>query len=113
MKISILHISDIHKAAKDKYDYLLSSLALDYEKYKEEGITPPQLIVVSGDIIQGSGSLDIGTANKEIAQQYTDASFFLEELCNLFLKGNKAKIVVAPGNHDVNRAIAMKSMKKM
>lgn len=113
MKISILHISDIHKAAKDKYDYLLSSLALDYEKYKEEGITPPQLIVVSGDIIQGSGSLDIETANKEIAQQYTDASFFLEELCNLFLKGNKARIVIAPGNHDVNRAIAMKSMKKM
>lgn len=35
-------------------------------------------------------------------QQYTQAELFLGELANRLLEGDRKKIVITPGNHDVN-----------
>ncbi len=105
MKYSILHISDIHKSPRVQYNSLLDSLERDLVYYTEsENIEKPSFIVISGDIIQGA------TNDNEIRQQYTDVEEFLSNLCNLFLDGDKKRMIIVPGNHDVNRTRTIASM---
>ena len=96
MKVSILHISDIHKGADMSLTTLLNSLVRDSERWDDEGIRQPDYIVLSGDVIQG------GPTEEEIAQQYREAEGFLAELCNIFLNGHRERLIVVPGNHDVS-----------
>jgi hypothetical protein len=110
-KISILHISDLHKEVNDDYQHLLSSIETDIDKCSmEEQIKKPDIIVVSGDIIKGAEGAN---AESEITNQYNDAKSFLESLVNLFLAGDKRKMIIVPGNHDVNREFSKNSMKKI
>ena len=102
---SILHISDLHKRNEDNYDNLLSSLVEDCKEYIDKGITKPEIIVVSGDIIRG------GT-NDEILEQYKQSEQFLNGLTNFFLGGDKKRIIIVPGNHDINWNISKLSMQK-
>ena len=51
-KISILHISDLHKPEGLNYETLLDSLCDDRERWRQEGIVPPSYIVISGDLIR-------------------------------------------------------------
>ena len=95
-KISILHISDIHKGADMSLKTLLQSLIRDSERWDEEGIRRPDFIVLSGDVIQG------GPTEEEIAQQYQEAENFLSELCKVFLNDHRERLIVVPGNHDVS-----------
>ena len=103
--IGILHISDIHRNQEGKVENqaLITSLIQDKESYTlNEGIAKPDLIIVSGDIIYGSINSDIDIANKEIEEQYVEAENFLNELVNEFLNGDKSRIIIVPGNHDVS-----------
>ena len=61
----------------------------------------PQAIVVSGDIIQGVplGTEDFGN---KIREQYAVAEEFLEELVRRFVDGDRSRLVMVPGNHDVD-----------
>lgn len=95
-KISILHISDIHKAQEMKLDNLFNSLVRDKERWEEEGIRQPDFIVLSGDVIQGGPTEDI------IAEQYNEAEKFLEAMCKEFLGGKREHMIIVPGNHDVS-----------
>ena len=105
MKYSILHISDIHKGQDVGYDPLFQSMRRDYECYtNQEGLLPPSFVVVSGDLIQGAYNDD------EIRQQYDNVSLFLSEICDFFLKGDRKKLIIVPGNHDVNRNLTKASM---
>ncbi|MCM1139409.1 MAG: metallophosphoesterase [Muribaculum sp.] len=105
MRYTILHISDIHKSPEMKYDSLLQSLERDMCHYTEnEEILKPSFIVVSGDIIQGALT-DTGIRN-----QYAEVEVFLDGLCNLFLEGDRQKLIMVPGNHDVNRSKSLSSM---
>ena len=106
-KISILHISDLHKDKNDSYDDLISSLELDADNYEKAGIKRPEIIVVSGDIIKGAMGVD---AANEIKDQYSQASIFLESLTDLFLDGDKRRLIIVPGNHDINREVSKVSM---
>jgi hypothetical protein len=112
----ILHISDLHRAATDPISNaeLISALVSDRERYVREDppIAEPQAIVVSGDIIQGVG---LGEPNfeAELAAQYQVALSFLVELTERFLNGDRAKVVLVPGNHDIDWNQARAAMVKV
>jgi predicted phosphodiesterase len=104
-KFSILHISDLHKDNEDNYDNLFSSLKDDCDNYIKSGIIKPQIIVVSGDIIRGGDS-------DEIIKQYNEVKIFLNGLTNYFLDGDKSRIIIVPGNHDIDWNVSKAVMEK-
>jgi hypothetical protein len=91
------------------YLNLFSSLKSDCEEYTNNGICKPNIIVVSGDLIEGARG---DNANEEIEKQYAEVEQFLNELSTYFLDGDKSKMVIVPGNHDLNREISSCSMRK-
>ena len=103
-KISILHISDLHK--KESYDFknLYQSIKDDCGRYMRQDIQKPNIIVVSGDLIRG------GTSD-EIKKQYKETKAFLDDLTSFFLDGDKNRMVIVPGNHDVDWNVTTKQMK--
>ena len=107
--IKIIHISDIHrdKVNPISNEALLASLLLDIEKYKDLGIEKPDLLLVSGDIVRGIG---FNETVDELEKQYNEAFLFLEELSNELFNGDKSRIVIVPGNHDVNWLTSKNSM---
>lgn len=100
---TILHISDLHKSEEDSYEDLMESLRMDCETYEREGIKKPEIIVVSGDIAEGAEGLD---ADAIIERQYAEAASFLQQLTDYFLDGDKSRLIIVPGNHDVCRGIS-------
>lgn len=53
LNYTILHISDLHKPQKSSYKNLCESLFVDSDHYEKDGIQKPEIIVVSGDLIEG------------------------------------------------------------
>lgn len=113
MKYSILHISDLHRIKDADIDCIISSFQLEKEKYRFMGIPPVRLIIVSGDIINGSNSENNYAAKEEISKQYEVAMKFLVALTEIFI-GTDAKdrlnVVLVPGNHDMSRYVSHDSM---
>lgn len=114
--LSILHISDLHRNhdLKVTNQALLTSLRSDRNRYTEEEspkIKEPDIIIVSGDIISGSsGPTD---PKVEIKKQYQEAKEFLTDLAREFLGGDKGRIVIIPGNHDIDWSSSKGSMTKI
>jgi hypothetical protein len=110
---SILHITDLHRAKNDPISNpeLLSALINDRDYYLQEDppIRSPDGIVVSGDMIQGA-ALGASGAGAEIASQYEVASDFLANLTDRFLGGDRSRVIIVPGNHDIDWNIARASM---
>lgn len=110
---SILHITDLHRAKSDPISNseLLSALISDRECYEREDppIRPPDAIVVSGDIIQGV-TLNQLDFERELAAQYDVAHEFLVSLADRFLDGDRTKVIIVPGNHDIDWNVAFSSM---
>lgn len=110
---SILHISDLHRSPADPIsnEELLSALVSDRDRYVREDppVAAPEAIVVSGDIIHGVG---LGTAAhaSALAAQYEVAAAFLDELVQRFLNGDRSRVVIVPGNHDVDWNMAFAAM---
>ena len=102
---SIMHISDLHRSPRDPItnDELISALVHDQERYIHENpaITSPEAIVVSGDIIQGV-PLHTDDFAAEIEDQYAVAERFLDELAQRFLAGDRSRLIMVPGNHDID-----------
>jgi len=88
----------------------LSSLALEKREFERQGWALPYLIVVSGDIVNGSNEKDSMKAQEEIKRQYAVATEFLVELCKLFFEGDRTRMVIVPGNHDMSRYASILSM---
>lgn len=105
MKISILHISDLHRDPNNPIsnEALLNSILQDVENSASEdpSIPRPQIIVVSGDIIQGTGK-DTPNHGEILQSQYNQAEQFLTGLANNLLNGDRRYLVIVPGNHDIN-----------
>jgi predicted MPP superfamily phosphohydrolase len=115
--LSILHISDLHRDPDNpiRNDVLLDSLENDRRHYSSEEripIKPPNLVVVSGDIIHG---VAIGTtdADNKIAAQYEEALSFLRELADRFVGGDLSRVIIGPGNHDVGANVFRDSLKRI
>jgi hypothetical protein len=110
---SILHITDLHRVKSDPLtnSELLSALIGDRDRYVQEDppIRAPDAIVVSGDVVQGV-TLDHPNYAAEIAKQYDAAHDFLAQLTERFLGGDRTKVVIVPGNHDIDWNVAYGSM---
>ena len=111
---SILHISDLHRSPRDNITNaeLVSALVSDRQRYINEKpfIQKPDAIVISGDIVQGV-ALGTPDADAELAAQYGAALEFVEELTNRFVAGDRSRVVIVPGNHDVNWVTSRSAMK--
>ena len=106
MKVSVLHISDMHRDLENpiRNQVLIDSLERDRDRYtsdEEPHITPPELIIVSGDIVQGV-KYKSPNALAKLRQQYDEALSFLNELTDRFFSGDKRLVAIVPGNHDVS-----------
>lgn len=108
---TLLHISDLHRTSGPRLhnNQLLAAMASDAGRWDAEGIPRPDLIVVSGDLIQGAGpgSTD---PEAEIAAQYVEADDFLRRLAVEFVDGDLNRVVLVPGNHDVSWSRARSAM---
>lgn len=112
-KFSIIQISDLHKDSDFNYNQLIDSLKSDTANYVNLGIYPVRYIVVCGDLIQGTRNTDIAKGNQDIQRQYEEVSVFLHNLVDVFLNGDISRLIIVPGNHDVNRAVSSNSMKRI
>ncbi len=106
MRLSILHISDLHRDRNNpiRNDVLLNSLENDYRHFSSEEdstIRAPDIIIVSGDIIQGI-SENTENPEKHLREQYAEAHEFLARLADRFVQGNRERVIIVPGNHDVS-----------
>jgi len=114
MPYTFLHISDLHRAPDDPIsnEVLLSSLVADFDRSASEDppVPPPDAIVVSGDVIQGAPLGAVGHA-ETIREQYETALDLLAALADQFLDGDRARVIVVPGNHDVSWNDARSAMK--
>ena len=114
--LSILHISDLHRSREDPIsnEEIVSALLHDRDRYVEETppIAAPKAIVVSGDLIEG---VPIGTKDfeRQIEDQYTVAEDLLIELVARFLDGDRSKLVMVPGNHDVDWNTAAAALERV
>src|SRR5437763_1334274 len=102
---SILQISDLHRSKGEPFsnDEIISSLVADVGRYPSErpSISKPNAIVVSGDLVQG---LRLGDAaySGGLVEQYEVALDLLERLADTFLDGDRSRLLMIPGNHDVD-----------
>lgn len=89
----------------------MSSLVSDFERAatEEPPFGLPDAIVISGDLVQGAR---LGETEYEaiIRAQYEVALDLVVRLCDRFLDGNRSRLVIVPGNHDVDWNVAFSSM---
>lgn len=113
---SILHISDLHRSKSDPISNveLISALIADRERYlcDPEPIPAPNAIIVSGDIIQGA-PVDDPEYLSNIKGQYDIALEFLVELTDRFLDGDRSRVVIVPGNHDICWSTSLQAMSEV
>ena len=84
----------------------------DSRRWSDDGVPQPDLLVVSGDLIQGV-SMDASDADREIETQYEEAGEFLSELTRKFFGSDLARVVIVPGNHDVHWNRARQAMRPL
>ena len=102
---TILHISDLHRMGgmSATNEELLSSLVADFQRSAMEtpALTRPDAIVVSGDLVEG---LRLGSTvyPDSLREQYQEAEGLLASLVDEFLGGDRSRVVIVPGNHDVD-----------
>ena len=108
---SLLHISDLHRTSEPRLnnDELFAAIASDATRWNGEGIPSPDLVVVSGDLIQGS-NINTPDPDSEITAQYVEAGDFLRRLATEFVDSDRSRVVIVPGNHDVHWGRARSAM---
>ena len=108
---TLLHISDLHRTSEPRLnnDELLMAITNDAKRWAQEGIPSPDLIVVSGDLIQGPKP-DTADPDPEIEAQYKEAGNFLCRLAADFVNSDLSRVVIVPGNHDVHWGRARRAM---
>ena len=116
MLFSILHISDLHRDLSNDVGnaWLLDSLTRDFERFSEQcpTIMQPTLCIITGDLVYGVRP-DADPGGEELDRQYAQAEGFLAGLAERFFGGNRERIVILPGNHDVCYAEVMGSAQRI
>lgn len=108
-----MHLSDLHRspAYPISNDELISTLIADRERHAREDpkIAFPDALIISGDLVQG---VPLGTADSDgiLSSQYKVAFDFLAELTDRFVGGDRSRVIIVPGNHDVDWNMARRSM---
>jgi len=81
-------------------DTLFALIDADSNRWRLEGIESPDLLIASGDVVQGV-PMDATDFHTELTGQYEEAHDFLVRLTERFFDGDRQRVVVVPGNHDV------------
>ena len=98
-------ISDLHRTGGELISNpeLLSSLIADFARIAMEipDLGRPDAIVVSGDLVEG---LTLGSDRYPdgLRMQYKKVAELLASLSDEFLDGDRSRVVLVPGNHDVD-----------
>jgi hypothetical protein len=110
MRFSILHLSDLHRDLDEEIQnsWLLESLERDRERIRD-AVPKPSLCLLTGDAVFGVKPTVRG-GTEELRRQYAQTEEFLATLTDSFFGGDRERIVILPGNHDVSYADAMSSM---
>jgi hypothetical protein len=112
-----MQISDLHRkpSAFPNNRAFVSSLVSSVLRSAREDIPVPNpnLLVICGDIVQGSKEQDFNKAVKEIEHQYIEASDILNQLCSRLFNNDKEKVIIVPGNHDISFAHSSQSMERI
>lgn len=102
---TLLHISDLHRAANEPFsnEEIISSLVADVNRYPSERptISKPDAIIVSGDLVHGL-PLRSAAYPAGLVAQYEIALDLLKRLTDTFLGADRSKLLMIPGNHDVD-----------
>lgn len=108
-----MHISDLHRSRDNPIsnDALITSLMRDMDTYTMDDVSKPDILIVSGDIVQGSN--DFEKAAELLVEQYIEALDFLNRLADELFSGDKSKIILVPGNHDISWTESKYSMEKI
>jgi UDP-2,3-diacylglucosamine pyrophosphatase LpxH len=108
-----MHISDLHRTdtRHNSNAELLSGLIKDADQFTHQSpaISRPDAIIVTGDLVQGL-PLDSSDYPKLLEDQYNTALSLLVELANRFVGGDRTKVIIIPGNHDVDWNMAFRAM---
>ncbi|MBX3178725.1 MAG: metallophosphoesterase [Candidatus Hydrogenedentes bacterium] len=114
--LNILHLSDLHREPGNPISnkVLLSTLMRDRDNYtsnEDPRIPAPNFVIVSGDIVQGVKH-DTADAKVLLKRQYDEATTFLNTVADEFVDGDKDRVVIVPGNHDVSDEVFRRSTKR-
>ena len=116
MNVSILHLSDLHRDASSPVTnaVIADSLVIDRGRYvtTDPAIKSPDLIVVTGDLIQGVKD-DTADTTTALRAQYDEATDLLSTLTTEFVGGDRERVVLVPGNHDVSFYHSVTSLSKV
>ena|ERR1700722_9958135 len=111
--LTTLHISDLHRDPSHGMtnQALLDSLERDRDRYRvdDPAIPDTDVIIVSGDVVHGV-SPEANDPVAELDRQYAEAESFLASLADSFVGGDRERVVVIPGNHDVSYYHTLQSM---
>ena len=94
---TLLHISDLHRTSEPRLsnDELLAAIVSDATRWDSEGIPRPELVVISGDLIQGA-ELGAPDPDTEVEAQYQEAGDFLGRLGEEFVDSDRSRIIIVP-----------------
>ena len=93
LSVTVLHVSDTQFGRYHRFDpddSLAGYLIRDVAGLLEAGVPGPDLVVLSGDI-----------AERSLRSEYDQATAFIEGVC-AEIGLDAERVVVVPGNHDVN-----------
>lgn len=96
---TLLHLSDLHFSAEEQAERWYS--ALDEDLRRELGVAQLDAVVLSGDIVDRGRKVG-----------YHGAERFLRTLTEKF-RVPRERIVIVPGNHDVDRSIAEAAIRRV
>ena len=109
----LMHISDLHRSSDEPVSNseLVAALERDLHRQSNESpaISPPDALIVSGDLVRGA-PFDDPDPEGTINTQYRQVEGFLGELANMLFEGDRSQVVICPGNHDVDWCQARASM---
>lgn len=110
----MLHISDLHRTPGPRLrnDVLLAAMASDAKRWEAEKIPRPDIVVVSGDLIQGA-SRNSDDPDSEVSRQYEEAREFLCGIATEFTDADRSRVIIVPGNHDVHWSRARGAMQQL
>lgn len=112
MALTLLHLSDLHRDSGSRVGTpaLVESIRLDVARYVDarNGVTP-DLAIVSGDIVFGVTGREVDPSS-HLAAQYREAEEFLVALTETLFGGDRERVVLTPGNHDISHPHVTKSL---
>ncbi|MDD1963753.1 metallophosphoesterase [Pseudomonas putida] len=110
--ILLIQLADLHRDGGSfiSTETLLQSLWTDHDQYQRNPAIPrPSLVLVCGDIVYGVSGKE-SDPDASLKRQYQEASETLIAIADYLFDGDRTKLVIVPGNHDINMAYVRQAL---